>query len=439
MDASNKLTFVNFNVLVITLAMGLLLFFLPRRYAIVPLIVTACFLTLGQMLVIFGFSFSMMRIILLFGWLRAFFRRELFSFKLINTDKIIILYVLASIIMNTIMRGNFSAFNNRLGFAFDIIGAYFLCRAFVRDNSDIIRICKILAILVIPMAIIILIEKYSGRNMFYVLGGVPEFTEVRDGKLRCQGPFLHPILTGTFGATTIPYFLILYFKKQNRILALFGIISATIITIASSSSGPFIAYMLVIIALIMWPLREHMRKVRWSIFALVILFHLIMKAPVWFLMGKLGHVLGGTGNYRAELIDAAINHIDEWWLYGTHYTAHWMPIHTLPINPDMVDITNQYLREGINGGLLSMFLFIMIIVTCYKNLGRGLHVTKNKMFSSRITFWILGAAMFAHMGSFLSVSYFDQMIIFWYLLIAMISCTAEELKGREITAYKAVS
>ena len=33
----------------------------------------------------------------------------------------------------------------------------------------------------------------------------------------------------------------------------------------------------------------------------------------------------------------------------------------------------------------------------------------------------MGIMLFAHMVTFIAVTYFDQMIVFWYLLLAMIS------------------
>jgi hypothetical protein len=35
--------------------------------------------------------------------------------------------------------------------------------------------------------------------------------------------------------------------------------------------------------------------------------------------------------------------------------------------------------------------------------------------------WAFGAAVFAHSVAFMGVSYFDQTIVAWYLLIAIIS------------------
>jgi uncharacterized membrane protein len=86
----------------------------------------------------------------------------------------------------------------------------------------------------------------------------------------------------------------------------------------------------------------------------------------------------------------------------------------------MMDITNQFVAEGVDGGLLKLVLFVAIIVGCFKILGRQLHVEEVK---SPATFfvWAIGVSLFAHCLSFMSITYFDQSIVIWYWLLAVIS------------------
>ena len=48
--------------LAFTLLMGVLLIALPRRYALVPVIMLTCFMTMGQSVIVMGFHFNMIRI-----------------------------------------------------------------------------------------------------------------------------------------------------------------------------------------------------------------------------------------------------------------------------------------------------------------------------------------------------------------------------------------
>jgi hypothetical protein len=250
----------------------------------------------------------------------------------------------------------------------------------------------VIAVVVVPLAILMLVESRTGRNLFSILGA-REFTPIRDGKVRCQGPFAHSILAGTFGATLVPLFLALWFKGRNsKLLGIIGSAAATIVTITSTSSGPVISYLAGIVGLIMWPFRRRMRVIRWGLLFGVIVLHIIMKAPVWALIGRLSNITAGTGWHRVDLINAAIIHFDEWWLLGTKYTSHWLA-DTLKIDPNMIDITNQFIFEGVNEGLLKMILFITIIALCFREIGRALRVMEDQYFSIRIILWSMGASV----------------------------------------------
>lgn len=412
-------TVTAFSTFFIILA-SILMLALPRRFAIFPILMAVCYITIGQVLVIAGLHFQVFRILIFFGFLRIIIRKEIYDLKLNSIDKAIIWWVIISIITGILLEKSWDVFINRLGLAYSALGCYFLFRFLLRDRDDLLTLIKMVVIIIIPLTISVLIEKTTGRNIFSVFGGVPEITMVREGRLRCQGPFRHPILMGTFAATLIPLFFSLWFKNNGKLLSFIGIICASILTFASASSGPATAYIYGVIALMAWPVRHHMRSVRWLILFALIMLHMVMKAPVWYLSLRLSELIGGGGWHRAYLIDQAVRYFNEWWLIGTTYTAHWMP-YVLPINPNMVDITNQYLVEGVNGGIWRMAAFILIIIFCFRELGKANLVLKDQSKDLRIFSWSLGAALFAHILSFMAVSYFDQIIVFWYLLLAMIS------------------
>jgi hypothetical protein len=309
----------------------------------------------------------------------------------------------------------------RLGTAYNILGIYFIFRALIRNIGDIVRAIKYLSIIILPLAILFAVEYVTGRNPFSVFGGVPDFTTIRDGKLRCQGPFRHPILAGTFGSTAMPLFVWLWcFNARYRWLATGAIVAATFIVIASSSSGPLIAYFVGVVGLLFWPFRSDMRIVRWGILLSMLILHMIMKAPVWFLIARIGNLIGGGGWHRAALIDAAINHFSEWWLFGTAYTAHWMPT-GIAIDPNNTDITNQFVAECVNGGIVRLLLFVCLIVGCFKTIGVAVKNTAKKSFPERFIIWSVGCVLVGHLASFFSVTYFDQIIIFFYFIVAIIA------------------
>ena len=74
----------------------------------------------------------------------------------------------------------------RAGHVWDMVGSYFLFRIFVRSDEDVCRIFKIVGIVLLPVAALMLLEKYVGQNFFAAFGGVSEVV-VRDGHIRARG------------------------------------------------------------------------------------------------------------------------------------------------------------------------------------------------------------------------------------------------------------
>jgi hypothetical protein len=279
--------------------------------------------------------------------------------------------------------------------------------------------------MLVPLAISMLIEKSTGRNVFAVFGGVPAITQAREGSLRCQGAFRHPILAGTFGATLCPLFVGLWFQRGHKVPAVVGICSAMIVTLAASSSGALLAVISAVIGLVMWRIRNHMRVFRWIVILIIIALAIMMKAPVWYLIARMSEIVGGTGWHRSYLIDQAVHHFNEWWLVGSTFTAHWAPGgQVLVVDPNNMDITNQFVAEGLGGGLIKLGLFVALIVKGFKITGHWTHWMNRREpfpFPSRILVWACGVALMAHCMSFLSVTYFDQIVVIWYWLLAIFS------------------
>jgi len=418
--ATDGTTFVNPLGLVFTILMGILLLVLPRRYALLPVIALVCYMTMGMRIMIGPLNFTMLRVVLPFGWLRLILRGELKEIKFNAIDKTILAWVFVSIVTYTLLWQTGDAFKYRLGFAYDCLGFYFMFRYLIRDLDDVIRTLKMFAILIVPLAGAMILEKMTGRNPFALFGGVPEVTMVRDGALRCQGPFAHPILAGTFGATLLALFVGLYWQREKRFWPAVAIAASLVIVVTSASSGPLLTVMLGIVALALWRWRNQMRTLRYGILGALVSLHLVMKAPVWFLLARVDIVQGSTGYHRAYLIDRAIANFWDWWLVGTKSTWKWADR-----DAHLFDVTNAYIQNGASGGLITMVLFIAIIALSFKAVGRSVRLGEASMpIAHRKLTWALGAALFAHAVTYISVTYFDQNFVNWYLLLAMISSVA---------------
>lgn len=396
--------------------MMLLTLGLPRRWAFAPLLMTACWMTLGQRIVVAGINLPTLRLVIVAIFLRLLMRGEYLQIVWTKLDRVLLWSLITNFIAFVLLWRTGDAIINRLGLLFNGLGMYFGLRCWIRDRGDVVRAVGVLALILAPVAGMMANEKLTGRNWFSVLGGVPAITVIRNGALRCQGPFSHPILAGTVGAVWFPIFVGLYWSGQKRFLALVGMVAGVVMTVTSASSGPLFTLMTAIAGIGLWPLRRNMKMFRRAVVAALVVTQLSMNAPIWYLMARVNILSGSTGWHRANLIDTAFRRLPEWFLVGVKDVAAWGIF--------AGDVTNHYLIEGFRGGFITLVLFVWTMVLAYRYVGLSLRAGPPSLWFSgkdaRLA-WTLGAAIAAHMMTFLSVAYFDgQSMLNWYLAIALV-------------------
>jgi hypothetical protein len=258
-------------------------------------------------------------------------------------------------------------------------------------------------------------EKMTGTNLFARFGGVREFSIVRNGVIRAQGPFSHALLAGSIGSVCLPLMVPLW--RERRGLAVLGVCSCLAMIVASGSSGPILAGAAGVGALFLHSMRARMQLVRWAAVLAYVGLEVVMNRPAYFIISDVDLLGGSTSWYRAQLIRSTFAHFHEWWLVGTDYTRHWMPT-GVPYSPDQTDITNHYIAMGVVvvGGLPLMLLFIAIFVKGFWNVGNSTRSESDERDS--FSGWAVGAALFAQAVTCLSLSYYDHSIMFLYLTLA---------------------
>jgi hypothetical protein len=393
---------------------------LPRKYVVVPFLLAGFLITVREQIVVAGLHLMIYRLLILVGWVRMVWysfltKRDSFPRKMNSFDKVFVAWACSNVLAYTILWGESGALINRLGFLYTTFGTYFLLRYLIRDREDVVRIIEVLVVVSLVIAACMVPEHFSGRNAFSVFGGVAEFSDVRNGQIRAQGPFLHSIVAGTFGAILLPLFIALWWEgKGHRLFGGLGMITATAIAIASASSTPIMTYVAGIVGLLFWPLRGKMRVFRWGLVFSLVGLQAFMQAPIWFLINRVIALTGGTGWHRSELIDQFVRHFGDWWLIGTKDNASW--------GLDMWDSINAYVNAGVEGGLVTFILFVSLFVYAYKTIGRALKLAKGDRENERLI-WALGVCVFANTVGFFGITYFDQSVIAWYALLVMISIT----------------
>jgi len=404
-------------VLVAMLIAMVLIFVLPRKHVIWPFLLTAFLVPLGQSILIGGLHFFVIRIIILTAVLRMLASRftspeGIFGDRLGLLDIVFLVWAFCRALAGAVVFSfNSGALVYQAGFLLDAIGGFFVLRYLISDEEDIHRTLRVFATICIIVSGCMLFERVHQLNVFGLLGGVRAVPEVRNGSVRAEGPFEHELLAGTFAATLVPLFLLLWGPAKSRVLAVFAFIAATVMVITSHSSTSVMAYGAGVLAIFAWPLRRRMRVIRWAFVLALISLHLVMKAPVWFLIARIDIVGGSSGYHRAMLVNDFIEHFRDWWLVGTTENARW--------GSTMWDLCNQYVAEGQLGGLATFLCFLALIYICFSRVGIARKAVEGDR-QKEWYFWIFGATLFSHVVGFFGISYFDQTRVSWFALLVMI-------------------
>jgi hypothetical protein len=398
----------------------LLILFLPRRYVIVPLLVAGLWLPVSVNILVAGFHFYALRVLLSAGCARVLIRGEVRRLYMNTFDKVFLSWTLCSASMYCFLWG-WAAVSNRLGFLYTTLGSYFLMRVLIRDKVDIRRVLATLAIALALLAPFLLQEHLTGYNSLSILGA-NAVSVPRNGGIRAQGPFLHPVICGTLGAMLLPAFMALWWQgKWNRLAAVVGVFASFTMMIFSSSSTPLMTFAAGLAGFLLWPARHSLRWLRWGLVAALITIQLLMKAPVWYLLAHIGAATGGSGYHRATLIDTFVRHFSQWWLFGTQNNADW--------GYYMWDVDNAFVASGLQGGVLTFALFIAVFVFGFKMIGTARKRTETSTKDARLI-WGIGCSLFANTVAFFGIFYFDQSILAWYGLLAMISAAGATIGVR---------
>jgi hypothetical protein len=412
--SSDQMTPVGLAALVLMTVMVLAL---PRKWVMVPLLLFSILIP-GQQFVISGIHLFASRIVLLLGCVRFLFRsgpiKRALAGGFTGIDKVFLIWAICRSTAFILCFREGSAVVNQVGVLWDALCGYFLIRCLVRDVADIRRIAKVFVVISAIVGACMIYEHFEMSDPFGVLLGGQIVPHIRDGKIRCRGPFEQEIIASVFGGTLIPLFLWLWTTPKAKITAMMGLVSAAVITIMASSSTGISAAAIGVGALCLWPLRKHTKKMCWMLVGVIAALALVMKAPVWFILARVDFVGGSTGWDRANLIDQTVRHFSSWWLVGTGDYDTW-GFYTW-------DLCNQFVAEAVQGGLATLILFLVLLTRSFRRLGdtRKASISKDQQW----LLWAIGCILCAHIAGFFGISYFDQIKDWWYLTLAMIPAAA---------------
>jgi hypothetical protein len=413
-------------VLAVVLISILLMWVLPRKYAVVPFLLAVFLTPFGQQIYIAGLHIFASRMLIMGGLVRLvvakkFSKTDVIAGGLTSIDKVFILWVLFRAAATVLEFLDKASIINQSAFLIDSLGGYFLLRFLIRDQEDISLVIKTFAFVVVVLASTMVNEKVHNLNVFGYIGGrLNPF--YRDGAIRSQGTFSGPIEAGAFGATVLCLFVWLLWSGTSRFIGMLAVIGSVVMVGTSASSTPMLAFGGAILAILFWPLRRNMRAIRWGLVILLVSLHLTMKAPVWMLINHVDIIAGSSGYHRAMIIDACVRHFSDWWLIGVKSSKDW--------GWDMWDQANQFVADAENGGLATLVCLIVTVSRCFGRLGTARRLSAGKR-SKELLFWLLGGTLFSYVVAFFGLSFTDQLGFSWYALLAMIcASTAPSLVKR---------
>jgi hypothetical protein len=423
-------------MLVVMILAALAILLAPRKYIPIPFLLAVFLGSIGQQIYIAGFHFYVARILIMAGIVRVI------SAKLISkepifvagfdlVDKLFIAWVFVRCATNVLLNsGATGAIVYQGSFMVDAIGAFLLLRYAIKDEEDILRVVKLFAVLTCIFAVTMLDEKFHNQNIFGYLGVLSIVPTAREGSIRATAAFAHPILAGVFGVALMPLFWWLWQSGKSKLTGLLGFCGSMGMMLMSASSTPLLSFLAAVLAWFAWPFRNRMRVVRWGIVLMLIALHLVMKAPVWFLIARVDLIAGNSGYHRAMLIDQCVRHFSDWWLIGTDAAGTW--------GWDLWDTSNQFVQEAESGGLITFVLFILIISRSFRKIATARKIVQDDPKQERYM-WALSVTLFTNCVCFFGVSYFDHTKIMWFTFLAIVTAATAPILATQKETSPAIA
>lgn len=398
-----------------------LIFILPRNKIITPFLLGCFTIPLGQVLVLGGMHFTVLRILIIAALIRRAMSGGIspegkFPGGFNGVDRMVILWVVSLQILITLQWMDMQELIHNLGDFVDMFGGYLVVRFFIPDGEAVRRAIKVLAVVCIIQGACMLNEQIFHVNIFGYVGGLGPWVTVRDGKIRSEG-VLGGLNAGSFAGNIVPLFLWLWTDRKSRMLAYAGLVGGTVMAFTCNSSTSLMAFGAAALGIFFWPLRKKMRLVRWGLSLTLIALHLVMKAPVWALIARVDLTGSSSGYHRYQLVDNCIRHFSDWWLLGYKGYDKWGDM--------MFDMCNQFVVQAVGGGLLALVAYITIFSRSFGAIGKA----RKKVEGDRgreWALWCLGATLFSVVVSHFGINYPAMMEIGLFILWTATSVTAFE-------------
>ncbi len=312
----------------------------------------------------------------------------------------------------------------RGGYLMNTWCAYLGARFIITDRAKLITLIKCISVILVPLAILGVFECITGWQPFVALRRFMPWillasgrTTVRFGFTRAIGPLSHSILFGGVFAMFLPLIYWLRHEKKDWQPFAYVLSGVAILGVMSSlSSGPWVATMVVIFCLAMEKHKAWVKPL--CIFAVLscIIIGVISSRPFYHVITSMANLLGGAGWHRAKLIDLAIENFNEWWAggYGGEDPG-WA--HALG-GAAFTDVTNQYILAAIEYGILGVISLCAVLAQAFRDIASTHKRMPQPVIKSLC--WAFGCLLFSVALTWMSVSFFGQLLTLFYCCLGMI-------------------
>lgn len=392
-----------------------------RRAVLVSMLVVMNFVTSAQRLSVVGVDLPIMRIVILLAVLRIIMKREYAWIKPLNLDIVIVIQMVISAIAGFLRTPSLSEMVYDISTLIDSLGGYLVIRTMIRDREDFLAMVRALMWISFPIAFLFIAERLTGRNPMASFGGVAAMTWIREGKMRVQGPYPHVILAGALWATVVPLFLASACRRGKKYPQMFGAaLAGMVVIVLCASSTPLMSFMAGLCAIALFWQRDIIVRLQSAAVIGLAGLSLVWNHPIWYIVAKIDFTGGSTGWFRFNLIDQYIRRWPEWFLIGTRSTAGW--------GYGLIDVCNQYVSAGTNGGIIGLACFFASIAFAFSYIGMLVLVSGDR--DEKRDYWFLGASLFVHLMNFIGVSYFSHITFCWWLTLGFAASLYQSKFGK---------
>jgi len=327
------------------------------------------------------------------------------------------------------------AIENRAGFLMDTFLPYLVVRFIIKDKTTCVSFLKGAGIVIALLAVFGVVQSITYWNPYLLLIRFRPWNPIFDtiempsrwGLARASGPFSHPILFGACFVMFLPLIWVLRHENKNWSKLAYCLSGMVILgAFSSMSSGSWVMLIAIIFCLIMERFKRWIKPLFIGGVASCMAIGIISNRSIYHVLYDYANPAGGIWYQRADLIDSAIENIDEWWLvgYGGKEPGWGERFGTF------TDTNNEFILMGILYGLLGIFVLCAVLISAFRGLMRASRQTLDP--AGKSLYWSLGCVLVGVIVIWQGVSFFGQMPVLFYSILGIIGSSIGLAKSQAL-------